>query len=276
MIKSLYETLKRSYVARICTIYFVAIAIWWVTIHIRGVENGVEILFLTLLYPLIVGPGLVCGLMIAKKWGGRKSQLGRALLFLTIGFGFQLIGQAVYEYYVYVKNITTPYPSWGDVGYFGTVILYMLGAIALAKAMRNELSLRFFKGKTLAVVIPLIMLSITTIFFLRGYTPDWSQPLRTFLDLGYPIGDAIYVSAALLVFALSRNFLGGIIRAPILFLIFALIMQYCTDFAFLYQAGRGTYYVAGSVDFLCFFAYFVMTLALLQLGVALQRFKEVK
>ena len=117
------------------------------------------------------------------------------------------------------------------------------------------------------------MLVFSYIFFLRGYEPEWSAPLRIFLDFGYPLGEAIYVSLALLILLLSRNILGGIMKIPLMFVMMALIAQYCAEFNFLYQVSRLTWLNGGYGDYMYMFAYFVMAISLIKINKALHSHK---
>lgn len=117
------------------------------------------------------------------------------------------------------------------------------------------------------------MLGVSYLFFLQGYEFDWSNKLKIFLDFGYPFGQAIYVSIAMLAFFFSRNFLGGVMKRPLWILMFALIFQYCADFMFLYQSNTDTWYVGGINDYLYFVSYFLMTLALIYIGSTFYKIK---
>src|SRR5207247_941570 len=100
---------------------------------------------------------------------------------------------------------------------------YFYGAFMLAKASGAHISLRSYSSKIYTFIIPVILLSFSYYTFLKGYEVDPTQPLKTFLDFGYPIGQAIYVSMALIAYILARKVLGGIMRLPVLFFIIALI-----------------------------------------------------
>ncbi len=102
-------------------------------------------------------------------------------------------------------------------------------------------------------------------FFLRGDEFDFSDPLQVVLDFGYPLGEAIYISIAMLTYSLSRDILGGVMRSKILFLIVAFVMQYIAEFNFLVQSSNGTWVNGGYGDYLYFLAYFTMALGLIQL-----------
>jgi len=240
----------------------------------RGLQAGVENNLFTLVYPWISLVGGVSGIYAAQKWGGFKSLLGKTVLMFSLGLLFQFLGQAIYAYYIYINGIEVPYPSLGDIGYFGSVIFYINAAYLVAKLNGFHFSVRSFQGKFLSIIIPGILLISTYFFFLDGYVFDWSDKLRILLDFGYPFGEAIYVSFAILALLISRNISGGLMKKPILFLIFALVIQYFSDVMFLYQSSRETWYVGGVNDFMYLVSYFLMTLSLIELGATFSKISQ--
>ncbi len=192
----------------------------------------------------------------------------------ALGLLFQVFGQSFNSYLNVLEHVDIPYPSIGDIGFFGSVVSYIIGAYFMLKSVGFKFSFNSIKGKLIAVIIPLVILIGSYLFFLRGYEFDWSSPLRIFLDFGYPFGEAIYVSIAIMAFLVSQNYLGGIMKKPILFLIFALFFQYLCEFTFLYQANAGTWYAGGINDFMYFTSYFIMSLALIKLGSVFYKIKN--
>lgn len=264
----------RSNLVKVIFLAFVALTAWWLSIYFRGLKEGIENNAFTLIYPFLSLAGGSIGLMNARKWGGFRSYLGKAISMLSFGLLAQFFGQAMYSYDIYIKGIEVPYPSIGDLGYFGSVVLYIIGVALLAKVSGFKFTFRSLKGKIQSVIIPGVILAFSYFIFLRGYTFDFSNKIKIFLDFGYPLGQAIYVSIGILTLLMCKDVLGGIMRSRILFLIFALIFQYCSDFTFLYQANQGTWYVGGINDYLYFSSYFLMTLGLIYLGSALNKIKE--
>lgn len=224
-------------------------------------------------YQLIALFGAISGMVIAKSWGGWKSVLGRAILAFSVGLLFQSVGQAISSYYVYTIG-EIPYPSFGDVGFFGSAILYIYGTLNLARLSGVRVNIKSFSKKLLAFIIPLAGLIISYLVFLKGYALNWSHPISLLLDLGYPLSQAFYVSIALLVYFFSREVLGGIMRWPILFFIIALMAQYISDFTFLYQITRQLYLPEGINDLMYFASYFFMTISLLRLGAVFNKMKN--
>ncbi len=229
----------------------------------RGLVEGSENNAFTLIYPWLSLMGGLFGLYAAHQWGGFRSVLGKCLTFFAGGLLLQFFGQAAYAYYIYVEGIEVPYPSLGDIGYFGSIILYILGAIYLGKVTGVKFSLKSYFAKLQTLAIPAVLLLLSYIVFLTDYELDPTQRLKILLDFGYPLGQAIYVSIAISIILLSRKMLGGIMKGPIVFLLISLVVQYLCDFTFLYQSSRGIWYVGGVNDYMYFISYFLMTFSLL-------------
>lgn len=224
-------------------------------------------------YQLVALFGAISGLVIARSWGSWKSVLGRAILAFSVGLLFQSIGQAFSSHYVYSIG-EIPYPSLGDIGFFGSVLFYIYGTMSLARLAGVRVNVRSFFKKILALLIPLAGLVISYLIFLKGHQLDWSQPVSVLLDLGYPLGQAFYISVALLVYFFSRDVLGGVMRWPILFFIIALAAQYISDFTFLYQVTRELYIPEGINDLMYFISYFFMAISLLRLGTVFNKMRN--
>jgi hypothetical protein len=210
--------------------------------------------------------GAVVGLVASKKWGYGKSLVGRALLFFSFGLFAQEFGQLSYSYYLYVLHGEIPYPSIGDIGYFGSVLFYTYGVVLLARASGIKFGLTSMSKKLIAGVVPLALLIASYLFFLKGYEFDFSSAsavLRVFLDFGYPFGQAIYIAIALLTLLFSQKLLGGIMRNKVLMLIAALVVQYIADFSFLEAVKLEKAFPAGANDLMYLLAYALMSLALL-------------
>lgn len=236
--------------------------------YLNGITDGPGTTWFLLIYPLSTLFGGIYGLMVSRKWGGVKSIFGSALLFFALGFLAQTGGQYLYNYYQIYLGIDVPYPSIGDFSYFASVVLYIVGAYQLSRVAGIKLSFKSLQGKIKALVIPFLVLAISYLVLLHGYEADWSNKIIVFLDFGYPVGQAIYLSIALLALLISKDILGGLMRKPIVLLILALMVQFIADFYFSYEASREivAYYPAGVTDYIFACAYFLMTCALVSIG----------
>jgi hypothetical protein len=260
---------------RISLVLFVIFAIWWTIVFgIFDTHLVQHNLYWAAAYQIVALWGGLFGLYISRLWGGYKSLMGRSIIFFSLGLLLQCLGQSAFSYYTTILGVEVPYPSMADIGYFGSIPFYGLGIAWIAKVSGVAICLRSLVGKTQAFVVPAVMLILSYAFFLWGYKFDLSQPLKIVLDFGYPLGEAIYVSIAILALLLSRNILGGIMKGPIIFLMMALIAQYCADFNFLYQAANDTWINGGYGDFMYLVAYFLMTTALLYLGDMFSKISE--
>lgn len=252
-------------------VVFIVITGWWLTVIPLSSDALVDKKNLwSSSYEIISFLGAVFGIIISRSWGGYKSIFGRAILAFSFGLLLQTFGQVVYNYYTLVAHIQAPYPSLGDVGYFGSIIAYIYGVLQLGHATGLKLSLRSGKNVALSILLPMLMLVSSYLIFLRSYSFS-GDPLTTFLDFGYPLGQAVYVSIAMLVFYTTRKFLGGVMKQPVILLLIALVIQYLADFDFLFKANHGTWYAGGPGDYLYAVSYLLMSIAIISVGQALKK-----
>ena len=271
----MWETLKKQVLAKVAIVFFALFTVWWAVLRLMNVANDSNSnqLFAAV-YGLIALYGGILGITVAKQWGGLRSVMGKSIGFFAVGLLFQEIGQVSYSYYIYYLRVAVPYPSFGDFFFYGTIPLYIVAVIYLARASGIHISLRSIRSKLQGVLIPVGILLFSYFVFLQGYKADWSNPLKVFIDFAAPFGQAIYISLALLTLTLTRGILGGVMKSKILFMLFALFAQYVADWTFLYQANRGIWYAGGINDYMYLCAYFLMTLGLLQLKTAYLDLKE--
>jgi len=274
MISDLKQLFSHN-IAKVIIVIYAILVFFWIWILGQGLQEGIFNNLYGASYPLISLIGGLYGIFwVSKRWGTYKSVIGKGILFLSLGLLAEVFGQWAWSYYVMIQKIEVPYPSIADVGYFAIIPLYSYAMYNFAKASGIKIGLKSFFGKIQAIIIPLAMVCVAYILFLKNIPLDLSDPLKTFLDFGYPGFEIIAVSLAILTYSLSRDVLGGIMRPKILLIIFALIFQYITDYTFLYQVGAGTYYNGGIVDLLYTTSFMIMALAIINLGSAFQKIKN--
>jgi hypothetical protein len=268
------EGVKKDRFTQIAVLTFALLTAWWVILFTSGSKAGTS----NLLFGAVYGPfmslyGGVLGLLAARMWGGWKSLFGKAITILSIGLLAEFLGQTVFSFYNIVLHVEIPYPSLADLGFFGNIPFYLLGIFLLAHVSGAKFDFRTFISQPIAIIIPGAMLSFSYYLFLKSYRVDWSSPLTLFLDFAYPLGQALYVSFAIVTYGLSRKILGGEMRNKILLLIAAFVAQFLADFNFLFQNANKTWYNGGYGDYLYLVAYFLMTIGLLQLRLAAKALK---
>ncbi|EKD65554.1 MAG: hypothetical protein ACD_50C00052G0007 [uncultured bacterium] len=265
------EEIRKDRPTQVAVFLFFFFSLWWILIHIfLPRDHGLYGLF-GHTYGLIAVWGGIWGFIISRAWGGFKSVMGRGLIMFSLGLFAQEFGQLAYSFYIFVLGIEIPYPSLGDIGFFGTIPFYIYGSYLIAKASGVKVSLRSLANKLQAIIVPLIMLSVAYFLFLRNYPLDFENPLKTFFDFGYPMGQAIYISIGILTYSLTRNILGGIMKNRIMLLIIAFASQFLADYSFIFFYEQ--YYPASILDYMYVVAYFLMTLSILQMRTVLSKLR---
>lgn len=225
-------------------------------------------------YQVMALIGGVFGIISSLRWGGHKSLLGRAIMFFAVGLLLQVFGQSVFGFYNLYLHVPVPYPSIADIGFFGSVIMYIYGSYLLFKVSGGIFSLRNNYNKLIVLFLPLLALAISYYYFIGSAGLETTFSVKTLFDFGYPLGQALYVSMAVITLIMSKKYLGGVMKWSVLVLLAALLTQYLADYNFLYQALHGTWEYSGYGDVLYLIAYYVMALALIMFGRAYSRLKN--
>lgn len=247
------------------TLIFIGFVVWWISFQHVVNQLGLSVQWFGSTYAIVALIGSITGFIAASKWGGFKTILGKALTFFALGLLAQAAGQLIGDYYVVWAHLSTiPYPSWDDVAYFGSVLFYILAAFMLSVTAGVKFSLKHVSYKFIAVLIPVILVSVSYAVILHNHQYDFHRPLTVFLDAGYPVGQALYISIAAVAYLLSRKLMGGVMKSGILLVIVALCIQYLSDFTFLYQSNRGTYVPGKYDDLFYLIAYFAMSTAMIR------------
>jgi hypothetical protein len=256
---------ENSWIIKSSLIIFVFFTIWWILLQFdNSVNLSLHKQIFSAFYGLMALWGGIFGIYVSSKWGGLKSVVGKAIIFLSLGLLAQEFGQIIYSFYFFFFKIVS-YPSIGDLGYFGSIFFYLIGLLYLGKASGVTFKFKTTKYKLLTIFIPLLLLGVSYWIFLKDYQFDLTNPLKIILDFGYPMGETIYISAALLIYLFSKGILGGIMKSKILFILFALLIQFFADYSFLYINYYGNMSPGGINDFIYLIAYYFMGISLIEL-----------
>src|SRR5476651_878058 len=104
------------------TVFFLGFVAWWASFQSVVQQQGISSQRFEYTYGIIALAGAIIGSFASRRWGGAKTVLGKALLFFSLGLLLQEAGQVILNYYIYVSKVQIPYPSWGDVAYFGSTL----------------------------------------------------------------------------------------------------------------------------------------------------------
>jgi len=262
----------------VAVVLFSALFVWWLYVQYLGASGSADFNIqgqaFAAAYGIVALWGGFVAFIVSRKWGFFSSLFGRSLLAFSIGLFLQEFGQIAYSYYIYFMKIDIPYPSIGDVGYFGSIFFYIYGAYLLLKLLSINTKGKSVLDKFLMFLMPLALLAASYFLFLKDheYTPGIS--LTNFLDIGYPLLQCVYVSLAFASLVFQGPRIGGFMRKGVLMILVALVSQYVSDFTFLFKASRGTYVVGGVTDLLYLIAYFLMTLAIIELDLVFEKLKS--
>ncbi len=247
--------------------YLLILISWWAVIFTQNKENTNLSYGFGAAYALIALVGSFLGFFyVAKGWGGFKSSMGKAIQFLSLGLFGLALGQLIWSYYNIIAKVEIPYPSIADFGYFSIVPFYGIGMLLLAKVGGAKVMLKQTGNKAIAVAVPALLLVVCYSMYIKGIEVDFSDPIKTFLDFGQPLGEAVVISIAIMTWQLSKKLLGGVMRQKIFFILFALVFQFITDFLFYYQNARGLYENGGLVDLLYSISFTLMAIGLLNMS----------
>lgn len=256
------------------TLLFIVFSGWWYYLNYVAIEPGFwEVELYSASYGILALIGAICGLNIARSWGGFKSALGATITLLSLGLLFQELGQLSYSYYSMILGVEIPYPSIGDFWYYGTIPVYIYATIKLARTLNIKFTKELFKKNIISILLPLVLLLSSYKIFLSGYDYINHDFGTTFLSVMYPLGQSLYLSIALLIYILSRKSLGGKLKSNVLLILMALCSQYLADFVFLYTSNRETWLTAGINEYMYLFSYYIMTTAILMLSVKFNKIK---
>lgn len=262
---------KRNWILVLVVGVFLFFSLWWVFQNFyEPVRDGVSPEAFAATYGLIALIGGCFGLYVTSRWGWFSSIVGKAVGFLSLGLLAQEFGQVSYSFYSIVLGVEVPYPSIGDLGFFGSMVLYILGAYYLVRlsTLKTSPAKLSFGVNKLAVVIPVIMLVTVYLVFLQDYTFDPENALAAVLDFSAPLLQSVYLSLALIAFYYTKRMVSSLMHRKLIFLLFALVFQYVSDFLFLYKVQRDIYVTGGYTDLFYMISYFLMAVAIIYLNFA--------
>src|SRR5690606_32862898 len=115
------EYFKKSPAFRFTIVMFLFFTIWWLFLRFTTSPDNVQNQFFAAIYGLMALWGGIWGIHSSFKWGGIRSIFGKSIMMFSFGLILQEFGQLTYSYYIYFAHIDVPYPSIGDLGYFGSI-----------------------------------------------------------------------------------------------------------------------------------------------------------
>jgi hypothetical protein len=257
---------------KLATAGFVGLVGFWLYIKLSGSTSGDVNYWYSFLFGLVPLIGGLVGMFRSRVWGGLKSQLGRAVFFISLGLVLWGVGECIWSYYNFFKNDPAPYPSWADLGFAPSIFFWIIGVYFLAHASGAWLRLKRSWHAKVYVLVAIAALTALSYYLLvkvaRDGTlvPPGETALKVVLDIAYPLGDFLAAILAFIVLTLSFKYLGGIYKYAIGAVLLGLFTMYIADFVFSYTTTTGTYYNADWGDLLLSTGLFMLTFGILGLS----------
>ena len=240
------------------------LVVFWTYLYLNNITEGFYNYLYSFLFGLIPLFSGIIAMFGAKKWGGLRSAIGKAVFFIGLGIFFWGCGETAWSYYNFVLGIAAPYPSIADLGFAPSIFFYGLGAVYLSRATGAKFGLRNKYAKVFAIVSPMVILILSyyaLVTIARGgvlVTTD-ETPLKMVLDIVYPLGDFLGLTIAAVISGLSFRYLGGRYTIDIIAILLGLAVMFAADFIFSYTTTIGTYYNADIGDLVLTIGLFLLS-----------------
>ncbi|MDQ3089920.1 MAG: hypothetical protein M3Q24_02080 [bacterium] len=253
---------------KIALAFLVMLIALWSYIHINSLTGGFYNYLYSFLFGLIPLIGGIYAMIRSSIWGRFSSAVGKAVFFVGLGLFFWGAGETIWSYYNFILNVPAPYPSIADIGFAPSIFFYSLGAAYLSSATGAKYVWRSSVAKIL-IALTLIIVSAISYYVLvnvaRGgvLLPEGESPLKTILDLAYPLGDFIGLMIAVVISGLSFKYLGGAYKKDIYSILLGLGVMFIADSIFSYTTTVGTYYNANFGDLMLTLGLFFLTFGVL-------------
>lgn len=258
---------------KIIASYFVLMVLFWASLFFTDKRSGDLNFWYSFLFGLIPLFAGFVGMVKASIWGGFKSALGKAVFFVSLGLLLWGLGELVWSYYNFFRDVPAPYPSLADIGFAPSIFFWILGTAYLSVATGALFALRkSHYAKIITVVVPFLLLIpsyYVQVKLAKGgvLIPEDETLLKTVLDIAYPFGDFLALTFAALVFGLSYQYVGGLYRRAVSFILAGLAVMYCGDSIFSYTTTEGTYYNGNWGDLVLTTGLFLLSFGILAFAV---------
>lgn len=253
---------------KICLSFYILLVIFWAILFFTNTTEGFYNYFYSFLFGLIpLFAGLVA-MVRSRIWGGLKSAIGKAVFFIGLGIFVWGCGELIWSYYNFFLHEPAPYPSWADLGFAPSIFFYGLGAAFLASATGAKFGLRNKSAKVFITLAPIAILAFSyyiIIYVARdGFlVAAGDPPLKTVLDIAYPVGDFVALTIAIIISGLSFQYLGGRYKYDIYSVLVGLGVMFIGDTLFSYATTVGTYYNANFGDLMLTTGLFLLSFGVL-------------
>lgn len=260
--------MKLNLYQKIVLAFYIFLVVFWVSLQLSGEKTSFTNYLYSFLFGLIPLIGGVVAMVGARTWGTLKSAVGKAVFFIGLGLFCWGFGETIWSYYNFFLGEPAPYPSLADIGFAPSVFFYGLGAIYLSKATGAKYGLRNRYAKIFVAIAPIFIFAISYYLFVtvaRGgvLVPEGETPIKTVLDIVYPLGDFLALAISIIISGLSFKYIGGRYVFDGISILLGLAVMTIADAVFSYTTTVGTFYNGQFGDLLLTTGLFLLTFGVL-------------
>lgn len=237
---------------KICLGSYGVFFLYWLVLLIFNTKHSALNDFFNLfgLPPIIFG---FVGMLSTKRWGGLKTEIGKAIFCIGLGALLGGLGSCLWLYYNFFLGILVPYPSILDAMYLPSIILFGLGIFFLSNATGAKHGLKNPYAKIFVILSPTLLLILSYYLFITVardgilIAPE-DSPIKTALDIAYPMIDYLDISIAVIISGLSFKYIKGMHALDIWIILLAMAIMFIGDLIFCFTTTTGTFYVGNIGD----------------------------
>lgn len=253
---------------KICLVFYILLVVFWGLLFLSGEKTSFNNYLYSFLFGLIPLIGGFIAMISSRMWGGLKSAIGKAVFFIGLGLSCWGFGETIWSYYNFFLGEPAPYPSLADLGFAPSIFFYGLGTIYLARATGAKYGLQNKYAKVFVTLAPIFLLAISYYAFVTiardgVIVPPDETPLKTILDIVYPLGDFLALTISIIISGLSFKYLGGRYLLDIMSILLGLAVMTFADAVFSYTTTIGTFYNGQFGDLLLTTGLFLLTFGVL-------------
>ena len=260
--------MNMNFFQKVTTAFFIFLVAFWLALYLKHSTGGFYNYLYSFLFGLIPLLGGGYAMFASRIWGGTKSAVGKAVVFIGFGLLCWGSGETIWSYYNFFLQTAAPYPSLADIGFAPSIFFYGLGAFYLSNATGAKYGLRNAYAKVFTVIALLVTIVLAYHFLVtvaRGgvIIPDGETHLKALLDIAYPIGDFVGLIVSILISGLSFRYMGGKYLYDIIAILSGLFVMFVADTIFSYTTTVATYYNADFGDLILTLGLFLLTYGVL-------------
>lgn len=251
------------------TVFVFSIIFWLVFVFVSGYSQHPLGLYTQI--PLVAIPvfGGLIGLKRFAEWGKFKSVIGRAVFWLSTGMLLWGIAIAIWTYFLSVE-VLLPYPSIADYVFVFSSISHIVGLVFLSRVVGVSQGLRTFNGKMVALFVTFVLVSFSYyVIVIVAHNNVLVLPtdtvIQSFFNYAYTIASLIDITIIGAIYFVSRKYLGGTFKIPVLTLLVGFLIHFFAIFFFVKTISSGAYFNGNIADILFTIAVFLESLGLVSL-----------